>query len=90
MFALALQNLTPTQFAVAVMVLAMFALVFGFLLMWIATWLTAAPIRVVRAALRRVEDGDLDTNLVEFDVTEKIFTAPGDARTEGYITGRFG
>src|SRR5437763_9308264 len=28
--------------------------------------------------------------LVEYDVTEKIFTAPGDARTEGYITGRFG
>jgi phosphate transport system ATP-binding protein len=28
--------------------------------------------------------------LVEFDVTEKIFTAPADARTEGYITGRFG
>jgi phosphate transport system ATP-binding protein len=28
--------------------------------------------------------------LVEFDATEKLFTAPGDARTEGYITGRFG
>jgi phosphate transport system ATP-binding protein len=28
--------------------------------------------------------------LVEFDVTEKLFTAPSDARTEGYITGRFG
>ena len=28
--------------------------------------------------------------LVEFDVTEKLFTAPADARTEGYITGRFG
>ena len=28
--------------------------------------------------------------LVEYDVTEKIFTAPGDPRTEGYITGRFG
>ncbi|WP_018599085.1 adenylate/guanylate cyclase domain-containing protein [Mycobacterium sp. 155] len=70
MFALALQNLTPTQLAAAVMVLAVFALVFGFILMWIATWLTAAPIRVVRAALRRVEDGDLDTNLVVFDGTE--------------------
>jgi len=23
-------------------------------------------------------------------VTEKLFTAPADARTEGYITGRFG
>ncbi len=28
--------------------------------------------------------------LVEFDDTEKLFTAPGDPRTEGYITGRFG
>ena len=28
--------------------------------------------------------------LVEFDVTEKLFTAPSDGRTEGYITGRFG
>ncbi|HEX5585809.1 MAG TPA: phosphate ABC transporter ATP-binding protein PstB [Acidimicrobiia bacterium] len=28
--------------------------------------------------------------LVEYDVTEKLFTAPSDARTEGYITGRFG
>ncbi len=28
--------------------------------------------------------------LVEFDRTEKIFTAPSDQRTEDYITGRFG
>ena len=28
--------------------------------------------------------------LVELDRTEKIFTAPGDPRTEDYITGRFG
>ena len=28
--------------------------------------------------------------LVEFDDTEKLFTAPSDPRTEGYITGRFG
>jgi phosphate transport system ATP-binding protein len=28
--------------------------------------------------------------LVEFDATEKLFTAPTDPRTEGYITGRFG
>jgi phosphate transport system ATP-binding protein len=28
--------------------------------------------------------------LIEYDVTEKLFTAPGDPRTEGYITGRFG
>ena len=28
--------------------------------------------------------------LVEYDVTETIFTNPSDPRTEGYITGRFG
>ena len=28
--------------------------------------------------------------LVEFDETQKIFTAPKDKRTEDYITGRFG
>jgi phosphate transport system ATP-binding protein len=29
-------------------------------------------------------------HLVEYDATDKIFTNPSDARTEGYITGRFG
>jgi phosphate transport system ATP-binding protein len=28
--------------------------------------------------------------LVEYDVTDKMFTNPTDPRTEGYITGRFG
>ena len=28
--------------------------------------------------------------LVEFDETNKIFTAPTDRRTQDYITGRFG
>ncbi|MBI4343148.1 MAG: phosphate ABC transporter ATP-binding protein [Candidatus Omnitrophica bacterium] len=28
--------------------------------------------------------------LIEFDATERIFTAPRDPRTEAYITGRFG
>jgi phosphate transport system ATP-binding protein len=28
--------------------------------------------------------------LVEFDDTNKIFTSPGDRRTQDYITGRFG
>ncbi len=28
--------------------------------------------------------------LVEYDETEKIFTAPADKRTEDYVTGRFG
>ncbi|HEX8778779.1 MAG TPA: phosphate ABC transporter ATP-binding protein, partial [Rhodanobacter sp.] len=28
--------------------------------------------------------------LIEFDVTEKIFTKPSKKQTEDYITGRFG
>jgi len=70
MFALSLQNMTPTQFAFAVMILAVVAIVFGFLLMWILSWLTATPVRVVRAALKRVEEGDLNANVVVFDGTE--------------------
>jgi len=69
-FALSLQNLTETQFAVAVMIIAVLALGFGFILMWILSWLTATPVRVVRAALKRVEQGDLDCNVVVFDGTE--------------------
>jgi adenylate cyclase len=67
---LSLRNVSPTQFTVAVMILALFALVFGFILMWILSWLTATPVRGVRAALNRVEQGDLDTNVVVFDGTE--------------------
>jgi adenylate cyclase len=67
---LSLHNVSPTQFTVAVMILAIFALVFGFILMWILSWLTATPVRVVRAALNRVEQGDFDTELVVFDGTE--------------------
>lgn len=69
-FSQVLQNLTKTQLTVAVVILAVIALVFGFVLMWIVSWLTATPLRVVRAALKRVEDGDLDCNLVVFDGTE--------------------
>ncbi|HJT94690.1 MAG TPA: adenylate/guanylate cyclase domain-containing protein, partial [Mycobacterium sp.] len=68
--ALSLQNLTATQFAVAVGILAVVALTFGWVLMWLLSWLTATPVRVVRAALKRVEQGDLDCNLVVFDGTE--------------------
>jgi phosphate transport system ATP-binding protein len=37
-----------------------------------------------------VADGDRAGVLVEYDETEKIFTAPSDRRTEDYVTGRFG
>ena len=32
----------------------------------------------------------LDGELIELDKTDKIFTAPGDGRTDDYIRGRFG
>jgi HAMP domain-containing protein len=51
------------------MVLAVITLVAGYILMWILAWLTA-PVRVVRTALKHVEQGDLDCNLVVFDGTE--------------------
>jgi phosphate transport system ATP-binding protein len=38
----------------------------------------------------RLEDGGRTGTLVEYDATPKIFTQPGDKRTEDYVTGRFG
>jgi phosphate transport system ATP-binding protein len=36
------------------------------------------------------EEGRRTGILVEYDSTAKIFTQPGDKRTEDYETGRFG
>jgi phosphate transport system ATP-binding protein len=36
------------------------------------------------------DKGDRTGILIEYDETQKIFTAPADKRTEGYVTGRFG
>ncbi|MBV8966071.1 MAG: HAMP domain-containing protein, partial [Mycobacteriaceae bacterium] len=69
-FTLTLRNLTETQFGIAVLIIGIIALLFGFVLMLIVSWLTATPVRVVRAALKRVEEGDFDSNLVVFDGTE--------------------
>jgi adenylate cyclase len=69
-FAVSLQNLTETQFAVAIIILALIALGIGFITMWLLSWLTATPVRVVRAALQQVEKGDLDCSMVVFDGTE--------------------
>lgn len=69
-FVSALGNMTETQFALAVLILAVLGLVTGLLLTWILAWLTATPVRVVRAALKRVEQGDLRGDLVVFDGTE--------------------
>lgn len=64
------RNLTETQFAVGVLIISAATLTFGCILMWILSWLTATPVRVVRAALQRVERGDLRGDLVVFDGTE--------------------
>ena len=37
-----------------------------------------------------VNGGKRTGELVEFDFTDKLFTNPGDQRTEDYLTGRFG
>jgi phosphate transport system ATP-binding protein len=41
-------------------------------------------------SISRGAEGERWGELVEYDVTEKIFTAPADKRTEDYVTGRFG
>jgi adenylate cyclase len=69
-FALIRDDVSTGQLAVAVLVLGAVILVFGFLLVLLMTRATVAPIRTVRAALRRVERGDLDAEVVVFDGTE--------------------
>lgn len=70
MFSLILDNLSQTQLEVAIIITAGAAFVFGFSLMLIHAWLTATPVRMVREALKRVEDGDLDAKVMVFDGTE--------------------
>jgi phosphate transport system ATP-binding protein len=41
-------------------------------------------------SISRGEEGARFGELIEYDATEKIFTAPSDKRTEDYVTGRFG
>jgi phosphate transport system ATP-binding protein len=41
-------------------------------------------------SISRGDEGERFGELVEYDSTEKIFTAPSDKRTEDYVTGRFG
>lgn len=69
-FSLALRNLNQRQLAIAVLITSVVSLVVGFLLMWISAWLTSTPVRVVRAALRKVEDGDFNAKVMVFDGTE--------------------
>jgi len=41
-------------------------------------------------SISRGDEGHRFGELVEYDATEKIFTAPSDRKTEDYVTGRFG
>ena len=41
-------------------------------------------------SVERGAEGERSGILVEYDQTERIFTHPGDKRTEDYVTGRFG
>ena len=41
-------------------------------------------------SISRGDEGERWGELIEYDATEKIFTAPSDKRTEDYVTGRFG
>jgi phosphate transport system ATP-binding protein len=41
-------------------------------------------------SVTRGEEGQRTGILVEYDSTDRIFTQPGDKRTEDYVTGRFG
>ena len=43
-----------------------------------------------KAAFLLTENTGEPATLIEYDDTNKIFTNPGDKRTEDYITGRFG
>ncbi|MEZ5101480.1 MAG: phosphate ABC transporter ATP-binding protein PstB [Thermoleophilia bacterium] len=49
----------------------------------------AARVSDMTAFFNIVETGK-PGHLVEYDLTEKIFTQPADKRTEDYVTGRFG
>jgi len=41
-------------------------------------------------SISRGGEGERWGELIEYDSTERIFTAPSDQRTEDYVTGRFG
>lgn len=70
LFSLLLGNLSQRQLEVAVLIASAISLLVGFLLIWVHAWLESTPVRMVRAALKRVEDGDLDANVIVFDGTE--------------------
>lgn len=69
-FAIARDDVTTTDLAVAVLGLGAVTLVFGLLLTVLTVSSLVAPVRSVRHALAAVERGDLDAEVVVFDGTE--------------------
>jgi adenylate cyclase len=61
---------TPTKLAVSTLSLGGTVLVFGLFLLRLASRATADPVRSVRAALARVEAGDLDVAIPVYDASE--------------------
>ncbi|QLY30511.1 adenylate/guanylate cyclase domain-containing protein [Nocardia huaxiensis] len=68
--ALAGMDMSIDRLAVCILSLGGAALVFGLILMTQTLAATVAPIRGVRNAMRRVEDGDLDVAVTVYDGTE--------------------
>jgi len=50
----------------------------------------AARVSDYTAMMMLRREGERSGTVIEFDHTKKIFTMPGDKRTEDYVTGRFG
>jgi adenylate cyclase len=69
-FQLAAHNVSADELARAVLVLGGITLVVGFLLTWLNTRAMVAPIRTVTRAMREVQRGHLDTEVIVFDGTE--------------------
>ncbi|WP_216208997.1 adenylate/guanylate cyclase domain-containing protein [Amycolatopsis aidingensis] len=69
-FALVRGDVPTTQLAITILALGAVILVFGCLIVVFMARATVAPIRTVRAALQRVQRGDLSAGVVVFDGTE--------------------
>ena len=68
--ALAGKNATPDQLAVAMLALGGVALTTGFTMTFLGARAVSDPVRSVRAALTRVEQGDLDVHIPVYDGSE--------------------
>jgi adenylate cyclase len=70
LFQLGAQGFSANELALAILVLGGITVVFGSLLTWFNTRAMVAPIHSVTDAMRRVQRGKLDTEVLVFDGTE--------------------